>query len=519
MQPLPPPAELLPLPDSPLPQPVPNVPLSVFVDRFEITGSTVFTAEELAAVTDPFSGRELTFAELLQARSAVTQLYVDRGYLTSGAILPPQTLDRGVVQIQVIEGQVEAINVSGTDRLRPSYVRDRLARAAATPLNVNRLLEGLQLLQLDPLIGSISADLQAGVQPGTSLLQVAVTEADSLSFGVGADNNRSPSVGSFRRQADITQANLLGLGDAVQLGYSNTAGSNGFDVSYTLPINPQNGTVRLAFGITGSRVIEEPFDALDISATSRYYELSLRQPLTRSPTEEIALGLSFSRQESQTELGFDDRGPYPLSPGADAEGRTRISALRFSQDWTRRSDRDVVAVRSQFSLGLSLFNATINDDEPDSRFLAWQGQGQWVRLLAPDTLLLLRGTVQLADAELVSLEQFGLGGQATVRGYRQDALLTDNGALLSAEVRLPILRVPQARGVLQAAPFVEVGTAWSFGDAAPAQTIAGVGVGLVWRMGDNFSARVDWGIPLIEIEAGDRSLQENGLYFSIDSRF
>lgn len=127
--------------------------------------------------------------------------------------------------------------------------------------------------------------------------------------------------------------------------------------------------------------------------------------------------------------------------------------------------------------------------------------------------------MQLADAPLVPLEQFGVGGQATVRGYRQDALLTDNGALLSAEVRLPILRVREVRGVLQAAPFVDVGTAWSFGDDGFDQTIAGVGVGLLWRMGDDFSARLDWGIPLVGIEAGDRSLQENGLYFSINSRF
>lgn len=455
----------------------------------------------------------------MQARSAITQLYIDRGYVTSGAIIPPQTLDQGVVQIQVIEGRVEQINVIGTERLRPSYVRDRLARVASTPLNVDRLLEGLQLLQLDPLIGSISADLQAGVQPGTSVLQVEVTEADSLNFGLGADNNRSPSVGSFQRQVDITQANLLGLGDALQLVYSNTAGSNGFDASYRLPVNPHNGTVDLAVGIADSAVIEEPFDQLDISANSLYYELSLRQPLTLTPTEEFALGATFSRQESQTELGFNDIGGFPLSPGADDKGRTRISALRFSQDWTRRSNRDVLAVRSQFSLGLNLFDATINEDAPDSRFLAWQGQGQWVRLLAPDALLLLRGSVQLADAELVPIEQFSLGGQATVRGYRQDVLLTDNGALLSAELRWPILLVPEVGGLLQVAPFVDMGKAWSLGDDRFSTTLAGLGVGLVWRMGDNFFARFDWGIPLVNVEAGDRTLQENGLYFSINLRF
>ncbi|MBI4780864.1 MAG: ShlB/FhaC/HecB family hemolysin secretion/activation protein [Oscillatoriophycideae cyanobacterium NC_groundwater_1537_Pr4_S-0.65um_50_18] len=515
---LPSPEQLLPTPTTPV---APDEPTNEFstiirVNRFEVLGSTVFSAEELAEVTAPFTNRDLSFAELLQARSAITQLYVDRGYTTSGAFIPTQTLTSGVVKIQVIEGSLEAINVTGNRRLRPSYVRSRLALASQAPLNVNRLLEGLQLLQLDPLIENISADLQAGVHPGSSLLQVGVKEADTFSVTPLIDNSRSPSVGSFRRQVELSEANLLGFGDEIRLSYTNTDGSNGIDASYTIPLNPRNGTLRLSYGTTHSNVIEDPFNALDIQADSHYYELAYRQPLFQSPTEEFALGLTFSRQESQTELGIDDIGPFPLSPGADSEGRTRISALRFIQEWTRRSSREVLAARSQFSLGLNLFDATTNQDAPDSRFLAWRGQGQWVRLLAEDTPLLIRGDVQFADASLVPLEQFGLGGQETVRGYRQDALLSDNGALLSAEVRLPILRVAQVKGVLQLVPFIDIGTSWNSQGADPdPNTIAGVGLGLLWRMGDRFSARLDWGIPLVKVETQGETWQENGVYFSV----
>jgi hemolysin activation/secretion protein len=396
-------------------------------------------------------------------------------------------------------------------------VRDRLEIAAQAPLNVDRLLEGLQLLQLNPLIQSISADLQAGVRPGTSVLAVQVTEADSFSTNVAIDNGRSPSVGSFRRQVELNQANLLGFGDGLSVGYSNTNGSDTFNASYTIPLNPRNGTLQLSIGRSDSRVIEEPFDELEIDATSRYYELAFRQPLTQTPTEEFVLGLVASRQESQTELGFNDIGPFPLSPGADEEGRTRVSAVRFFQEWTQRSSRQVVAARSQFSLGLDLLDSTINDDAPDSRFLSWRGQGQWVRLLAPDTLLLVRGDVQLADGALLPLEQFGLGGQQSVRGYRQDALLTDNGALLSAELRVPIVRVPEWQGLLQLSPFIDVGTAWNSGDSPDPEpnTLVGAGIGLLWRQGDNFLARIDWGIPLVSVDSSGSSLQENGLYFSL----
>ncbi|WP_346292883.1 ShlB/FhaC/HecB family hemolysin secretion/activation protein, partial [Sphaerothrix gracilis] len=270
---------------------------TVVIERFEVEGSTVFSEVELAAVTAPYTQRPLTFTEILQARSAVTQLYVDNGYVTSGAIFPPQQLQNGVATIQVIEGRLEQISVSGTRRLSPDYISSRLGIGATSPLNVNRLLERLQLLQLDPLIESISADLQAGTQPGTNLLVVSVIEADSFDVTYTLDNNRSPSVGSVRHQLQAEERNLLGLGDSLRLGYSTTEGSDGIDLAYTLPLNPRGGTARFTFSSTDSRVIEVPFDILEIEAESRFYELTLRQPVVQKPTQEVALGLTLSHQQ------------------------------------------------------------------------------------------------------------------------------------------------------------------------------------------------------------------------------
>ena len=514
---LPPPEELLqsPPPTPITPEPVPGkVPESITVDRFEFEGNTAFSDEELAKVTERFTKRPISFAELFQARSAVTQLYIEQGYITSGALIPPQTLEGGVVKIQVVEGGLEAINVSGTRRLNPNYVRSRIAVATSKPLNQKRLLEALQLLQLNPLIQNLSAELAAGTQPGLSLLEVRVTEAKTFNTQLVLDNNRSPSIGTFQRQVQLTEANLLGLGDGLSVGYNNTEGSNGVDIGYTLPINPRNGTLSFNYGITSSDVIEPPFDRIDIEANSRYYELTLRQPLLQTPTQEFALGLTATRQESKTTL-LDI--PIALSPGADEQGRTRISALRFFQEWTKRTSREVLAARSQFSLGIGLLNATINDESPDSRFFSWRGQVQWVRLLAADTLLLLRGDVQLADRALVPLEQIGLGGQDTIRGYRQDVLLTDNGALASAELRVPVLRLPKLNTLVQLAPFIDVGTAWNQSgrpDPDPS-VLASIGLGLRLQVSRRLTVRLDYGIPLVSVSSSKRTWQENGFYFSI----
>jgi len=156
-QPLPPPEELL-EPSSPTPTTPENIPgglRTINVERFEVVGSTVFSPEQLAKVLAPFTNRPISFAELFSARSAITQLYFDNGYITSGAYIPPQTLQGKVVTITVLEGGLENIQVTGIKYLNPNYVRRRIEIATKAPLNRNRLLQALQLLQLNPLISNI----------------------------------------------------------------------------------------------------------------------------------------------------------------------------------------------------------------------------------------------------------------------------------------------------------------------------------------------------------------------------
>ncbi|MEO0867962.1 MAG: ShlB/FhaC/HecB family hemolysin secretion/activation protein [Cyanobacteria bacterium J06642_11] len=136
----------------------------------------------------------------------------------------------------------------------------------------------------------------------------------------------------------------------------------------------------------------------------------------------------------------------------------------------------------QFNFGLgNILGSTVNDGpEPDSRFVSWLGQGQWVNLLATDTPLIVKGSVQLSPDRLLTLERYGLGGQATVRGYRQDQLLTDSGVALSTEVRLPLWR--NHGTLLQSTPFIEGGYGWNNQEPDPRDnTLLAIGTGLLCR--------------------------------------
>ena len=515
--------ELEPAPDSTSPGLL-EIPGKITVKEFKFIGNTAFSDEELNKPLAELIGKPISFAELLQAESIIKNLYTagcqgDNSqpcYINSGAFIPAnQTFSQNnaVITIQVVEGEIENIEITGLTKLRENYVRSRIQQGVSQPLEREKLLEQLQILQLDPLIANISAELAAGTRPEKSILELNVTETDPFFVELFTDNARAPSVGSWRRGIRFTEANLFGFGDRLTGEYVNTDGSNAVDLGYGIPITPRNTTINLRGGVTSTEVVEEPFDRAEILGDSFNLEFGVRQPVYRTPTTEIAVGLSGTRQESNIEV---DGQNFNLSPGSDDNGETRISALRFNQEYTRRTLQDVFAVRSQFNVGLDVFDSSINaDPEPDSRFFTWRGQGQYVRRLGQSNLLLVRSDLQLATTNLVPLEQFSIGGIQSVRGYRQDALLTDNGFFTSAEIRLPIYQTASRQSSLSLAPFIDFGVGWNDdSDNKPEDnTQMGLGLGLQWQTGDKFNARLDYGIPLLDVEDTDNTLQENGVYF------
>ena len=524
---LPPAQEILPpaTPSQPSqPTPPGNLPPEIVIKRFEVTGSTVFAPADLDRITSQYTNKPLDFTQLLQVASEITQLYVKNGYINSGAYIPGnQSFDAqgGTIEIKVIEGRVEDIVVTGTKRLDPNYVKSRIALGTGKVLKIDRLIESLQLLQLDPLIKSIGTELVSGQQPGTSIVQVNISESPNWQAGINIANNRTPSVGEIQAQVGISQNNLTGAGDAIGLIVGKSEGSNLFDLSYTLPLNPTNGTVRVQYSNTASRVVESPFDRLDINSTGQEFGVTYRQPLVQTPDREFALGIALARRETTTgylQSLLGNRIGYP-TPGADANGSTRVTAARFFQDYTRKDTQQVFALRSQLSLGLKAFNATNNPSSPDSKFLTWRGQAQYVRALAPNSILLMKLDTQLADRPLLAIEQIGLGGQDTVRGYRQDLLLADNGIIASAEVRLPIFTQPDSKQIFQVVPFLDFGLGWNQPNNPsinPTPTIAAGGLGLRYQGGNDFTARLDYGIPFTAIDLTKRTAQEKGFYFAVN---
>lgn len=483
----------------------------VFVRGYRITGNSVLSEADLAAIVEPFSNREVDFVELEKLRDLLTRAYVDRGFVSSGAVIPDQRVENGTVEIDIVEGKLGEIQIETDGRLREGYVRSRMERGGNAPVEIEELEERLRVLQRDERIRRLEAELVPRAQRGESILRMRVYEDEPYWARLSLSNHRSPSVGSWGGEAQLGWNNLSGWGDSIAVDYSGSEGYQEVGGEYAVPITAWDTRIGAHGRGSWGRIVESPFDDLDLLSRTVTVGFSLRQPFHPSERDEASLGLVAEWRRSRTTLlgeGFN------LGEGPSDNGVSKISVLRLEGDWVRRGRNDVVALRSTVSWGLGILGATVNTgDTPDGRFVSWLGQFQWARRLGPrDMQLIVREDFQLSSRPLLSLEQFGMGGWATVRGYRENALVRDQGLIGSIELRVPVLRRLVGPPWLEAAVFLDHGYSFERDRVTEGpRSLLSVGLGIRSAMWFGTRLEIYWGRALRHIDTGGEwDLQDSG---------
>lgn len=530
-RPQPPPSPVLPTVPVPPEGEVQKQPgtVQVFVRDVMVTGNTVFSDEEIAEVAAPFKNRTLVTEDLERLRLALTLLYINKGYLTSGAIIPDQDVAAGVVAVHIIEGTLSRIDVTGNRWFSTSYLHDRLELGVQTPVKLEPLQEQLQLLQQDGRIERINAELRPGDERGESVMNVRVADRQPFHASMEVNNYQTPLVGEIRGIGTLSHDNLTGHGDPLTLRYGQSSGAFPIvDASYALPLNRYGTTFSPYYRRYDFKLIEDPFGPLQLKTNTEIIGMSLRQPVYRTVTDEVALSIIGEHLFTQSFI-FGDV-PFSIFPGFQ-NGAATVSALRFAQDWTHRTVDTVLALRSRFSVGLNVLGATINSDSdtPDGQFFSWLGQFQGIKQFGEKLLgmqLLGRMDLQLTNSPLFPLEQVALGGRYTVRGYREVTILRDNTFIASIEPRFPLLRWASGEPMVQFAPFADVGHGWNLGQNRPSpinpnpastDTLASVGAGLRWNIlpKDRATFEVYWGQKLNHVPKVSNTIQDHGVHVGL----
>lgn len=505
----------------PSPQDQTNQALRIIeLDAVLFEGNTVLSSEELNVLVKPYLHRVVGVDELEELRRSITYYYINKGYITSGATFPPNPIEGKTLRIKIVEGKVGEMRIDGQGWLRQSYIENRLIPDKNTPLNMNALQDRFRLLLTDPLFERLNGRLLPGTDRGASILDLEVTRSRTYQLAAISDNYRAPSVGSIALGANAWIRNLTRQGDLIDFTFLTSAPSGGDAYQYSgtwlMPISDYGTRAYFSANNANVSIIEEPLANINIRSNSFTVEGGLNQLFIDNLQRRLSVGAGISFKDNETNLLGQS---FSFIPGL-SNGKNQISTVRINQEYIERWEKFVWAFRSTFSVGVDAFGSTIQKSHlnPDSEYFAWLGQSRGVwNLPQIKSDFVFKGAVQISDDPLLPLERMAVGGRHTVRGYRENQLVRDNGYAASTELHIHLVGDNQAKYRFDLVPFFDFGAAWNNPDSTPVkqttQHIYSAGIGFQFRM-HRFSSEFFWAHRLegkSPQQHGD--LQDQGIHF------
>jgi hemolysin activation/secretion protein len=264
-----------------------------------------------------------------------------------------------------------------------------------------------------------------------------------------------------------------------------------------------------------SAVTEEPVSVLDVRSVLVSKGLGLEETLYDSLQQHLSVSLVRAARENRTTLLG---APFSFIPG-EPNGDTVAPVWRFAQDYSWRTTTDVLALRSTFSyvtdneaqpLGLP------STEFPASAYSIWLGQLQYTRqVLDNGAEIQIRGTVQATRSHLLPLDAMTIGGDASVRGYRENQLLADTGQIVNLEFHYPILHAVPSGVDLSLIPFADAGHGKVIGQGSATLSSLGLGAEVRWH-GLQFDVSKAYRLSYPDsLVTGHGNLQDRGVYFQL----
>ena len=477
------------------------------IQSIEFVGNTIFSDEELKKAIKPLAN-EVSIDRLLEVTSEISDYYVAKGYVSSGAFLPEQEFD-GTLKIRVVEAVLTKIEIEGTSKINDTYITSRLPLGEV--LNKNDLLRSLAKLSKEPSIEKINSEL-IRLTPSKNNLIVSIKESTPLKTQFTASNTFSPSIGTWGGSAAVSY-HLLGYGDFLVLTYTGTGqqGLSRYGANYSIPVNTQNGILSFSYSNADSQIVEEPIaNALDIQSDLRAYKVNFKQPLDVGLNSRLSFEAGIEQITTQSSI---DDVSFAFTEGIP-DGEINLSAIRLVQEYTTMDINNSFSARSQFNLGVDLFDATVTDTGIDSLFWSWQGQIRLAKKL-DDIALVSSLNLQFSEDQLLPIEQLSLGGKDSVLGYRENLSIGDNGVIGSIEAQIPVLKFSNQKGMVKIIPFVGAGKIWNSSDREIQENaLFSVGLGLNLELEDWLQARINYAVPLTKTDISS-DFAEQEISFSL----
>ncbi len=435
-----------------------------------ITGNTVETTDDLMGLVTLKTGEMLNSTTLKKNVQEIQEKYRADGYIL--AKITDLNIDKdGNLTIKINEGKIEGFKVKGNEKTKDYVILREMRQKVGEPFNAKKTQRSWQRVNNLGFFEEVTPKVQPGVEPNAVVVEWNVKERRTGTFSVGAGYSSQDGVIGM---IGIGDTNFRGTGDAVNITYQfsgDDTDSHGYSFSYRRPWLDKKQTVG-TFRIYNRTYEYDDYDENGdhIESYMRHYsggEITLGRPVSEYSTNYITLRNRKDKYNKQTETG-NMRNRTPESVHEEWKkynfGTTRSLTLQHVTDTRDNIYFPTSGGRIALTGEIGGFGADFDyrkADIEDQRYFKAGKNQVWA----------LRGQYGWSDGHISEYARYKVGGQDSLRGYRDDQFRGEHMFLATLEYRFPIV------SKVQGAIFTDWGSAWESG-LWPDDIHGSVGIGM-----------------------------------------
>ena len=508
------------------------------ITRFQIEGNTLLPGAEVQGAVAPLAGPQRVYGDIQKALEALEGAYRRAGYSTVQVYVPEQELTTGVVRLQVTEGVVGKVLISGNKYFSDANIRASLPqlKEGKAP-NLREMSEAIQLANESPA-KQLEVTLGVSEDEGKVDAKVAVTEENPQRIFATADSTGTAATGRSRLGIAYQNANLFKLDHTLTLAYTSSPDAPAgvkvdiFSLGYRIPFYALGDSLDVIYGKSG---VNTPSTsptlggALGIVGKGDVFGLRWNHYFARRGeySSKLIFGFDYKYINSRCTAGGAPADIDPPTPAIAAcvPYTTRPLSLTYSgQKLSPGQMLDYnIGLAHNFPMGTHYTNVdgltdrysylTSGNRKGRDDFSIVRLGGSYLTAFQNDWQVRVAASGQYAGNPLVAAEQFGLAGSTSVRGFNERATSSDSGYYVNAEVYTPELaKMVGAPGSLRVLAFYDFAHGYNHnipsGSLTPSKIgVASVGAGVRYGIGKDFSLRFDLAQV---VDAGPPNTKERG---------
>lgn len=407
------------------------------INTIELKGADSLSESERKRLTQPYLGQCLGVSQLNELLKVITNLYIEKGLVTSRAYLPQQDLSKGHLQVLVIEGHLEKLKSDAGSSLTDREL------AMAFPGREGQLVNLREIEQMvDQLNRLPSNQAQMELTPGQAVggSDVLVKNAPQKPWRVNLSRNNDGqrSTGEQQWNTGFEWDSPLGLTDQLSLRGGHDAmtdhqhTSHNASLAYNLPWGWWNFSYSYSETDYRSQAQASGFNFKQ-SGDSQTHQVRAERVIYRDALSKTSLNIGLSNLRTNNYIEDSRLG---LSSN-------RISEVQYGVNHGRRIGGAFLNIDLGMQQGISAFGAQDNNHpgpgEPDARYRKYTGTVSYLqpfKLWGESFTFTSLATGQRSEDVLFSSQRMSLGGSSSVRGYKDQFLSGDSGGYWRNELRL-----------------------------------------------------------------------------------